>query len=85
MLGVEHRPHKGLDNRAENSPQPTRRRERIMKRFKSTRQAQRFLSAHGQINNLFLRPPKTSAHNHRLRRTLAFQVWAYVSGAAAAA
>ena len=85
MPGVEHRPHKGLDNRAEYSHQPTRRRERIMKRFKSTRQAQRFLSAHGQINNLFLRPPKTSAHNHRLRRTLAFQVWAYVSGAATAA
>jgi len=57
---------------AENSHQPIRRRERIMKRFKSTRHAQRFLSAHGQFNNLFLRPPKTSAHNHRLRRNLAF-------------
>jgi putative transposase len=30
---VEHRQHKGLNNRAENSHQPTRRRERIMKRF----------------------------------------------------
>ena len=85
MPGVEHRQHKGLNNRAENSHQPTRRRERIMKRFKSARHAQRFLSAHGQINNLFLRPPKTSAQNHRLRRNLAFQVWAYVSGVAAAA
>jgi hypothetical protein len=43
------------------------------------------LYAHGQINNLFLRPPKTSAQNHRFRRNLAFQVWAYVSGVAAAA
>jgi putative transposase len=45
-LHVEHRQHKGLNNRAENSHQPTRRRERIMKRFKSARQAQRFLSVH---------------------------------------
>jgi putative transposase len=47
--GVEHRQHKGLNNRAENSHQPTRRRERQMKRFKSAGQAQRFLSAHDQI------------------------------------
>ncbi|EJC75048.1 transposase [Rhizobium leguminosarum bv. trifolii WSM2012] len=37
MPGVEHRSHKGLNNRAENSHQPIRRRERIMKRFKSAR------------------------------------------------
>ena len=40
-IRVEHRQHKGLNNRAENSHQPTRRRERIMKRFKSAWQAQR--------------------------------------------
>jgi DDE superfamily endonuclease len=44
-----HRQHKGLNNRAENSHQPTRLRERIMKRFKSARQAQRFLSVHDQV------------------------------------
>ncbi|QQP87533.1 IS6 family transposase [Skermanella sp. TT6] len=44
MPGVEHRQHKGLNNRAENSHQPTRLRERQMKRFKSARHAQRFLS-----------------------------------------
>ena len=44
MPGVEHRQHKGLNNRAENSHQPTRQRERIMKRYKSPRQVQRFLS-----------------------------------------
>ncbi len=49
MPGVEHRQHKGLNNRAENSHQPTRRRERIMKRFKSPRQVQRFLSIHDPI------------------------------------
>jgi hypothetical protein len=53
MPGIEHRQHKGLNNRAENSHQPTRRRERQMKLFKSAGQAQRFLSAHDQINNLF--------------------------------
>jgi putative transposase len=79
MPGVEHRQHKGLNNRAENSHQPTRRRERQMKRFKSARHAQRFLSAHDQINNLFLLPrhllPAT-----RAERTRAFQVWHDVCG-----
>ena len=42
-MKFEHRQHKGLDNRAENSHQPTRRRERIMKGFKSPRQIQRVL------------------------------------------
>jgi FMN-dependent NADH-azoreductase len=46
---------KGLNNRAENSHQPTRRRERIMKRFKSPRQVQRFLSIHDQVANVFRR------------------------------
>jgi putative transposase len=49
MPGVEHRQHKCLNNRAENSHQPTRRRERIMKRFKSPRQVQRFLAAHDHV------------------------------------
>ncbi len=40
---TEHRRHKGLNNRAENSHQPTRQRERVMRRFKSPDQAQRFL------------------------------------------
>jgi putative transposase len=43
MPGVEHRSQKGLNNRAENSHQPTRRRERIMKGFKSARHLQRFV------------------------------------------
>jgi putative transposase len=41
MPGVEHRQHKGLNNRAENSHQPSRRRERQMKRFKSARHVQK--------------------------------------------
>ncbi|MFC5514010.1 hypothetical protein ACFPOU_23175 [Massilia jejuensis] len=45
--------HKGLNNRAELLHQPTRQRERQMRRYKSLRHAQRFLSAHGPINNVF--------------------------------
>ena len=84
MPGVEHRQHKGLNNRAENSHQPTRRRERIiMKRFKSAGQAQRFLSVHDQVANLFRRPANTNAADHRKSRARAFGVWAEVTGVAA--
>ena len=86
MPSVEHRKHKGLNNRAENSHQPTRRRERQMKRFKSARQAQRFLSAHDQINNLFhLRSDHVPASEYRAARRRAFAMWAKVSGVAVAA
>jgi putative transposase len=83
MPGVEHRQHKGLNNRAENSHQPTRRRERQMKRFKSPRHAQRFLSAHDQINNLFhLRRDHLPAAQYRAARARAFRAWAEVTGVA---
>src|SRR3982750_2754917 len=86
MPRVEHRQHKGLNNRAENSHQPTRRRERQMKRFKSARQAQRFLSRHDQINNLFhLRRKHVTADEYRAVRAQAFAIWAEVTGAKAAA
>src|SRR6185369_15547138 len=79
MPGVEHRQHKGLNNRAENSHQPTRRRERIMKRFKSPRQVQRFLSIHDQVANLFSRRPNqdTAAKCHAARHE-AFAIWAEI-------
>jgi putative transposase len=86
MPNVEHRRHKGLNNRAENSHQPTRRRERQMKRFKSPGQAQRFLSAHDPINNLFhLRRDHVTADQYRAARAHAFEVWADITGARAAA
>jgi putative transposase len=53
LRSVEHRQHKGLNNRAENSHQPTRLREKKMRRFKSAKQAQRFLSAFGPISGHF--------------------------------
>jgi putative transposase len=50
---VIHDSSKLQNNRAEVFHQPTRQRERQMRRFKSAGQAQRFLSVHGPINNLF--------------------------------
>jgi hypothetical protein len=86
MPGVEHRRHKGLNNRAENSHQPTRRRERQMKRFKSPGQAQRFLSAHDPIDNLFhLRRDHVTADQYRAARIQVFEVWADITGVSAAA
>jgi putative transposase len=49
LPGAEHRQHRYLNNRAENSHQPTRQREHRMQRFKSPGHAQRFLSAYGPI------------------------------------
>src|SRR5271165_198104 len=73
-------------DRAENSHQPTRRRERIMKRFKSPRQVQRFLSAHDQVANIFpRRRDHDTAANLRSGRTQAFATWAEVTGVAMAA
>ena len=57
-----------------------------MKRFKSPGQAQRFLSAHDGINNLFhLRREHLSAAQYRAARTQAFQTWAGVTHVAARA
>jgi putative transposase len=53
LPSVEHRQSRYLNNRAEVSYQPTRRRERLMKRFKSARHAQRFLATHSRIQNHF--------------------------------
>ena len=49
---AEHRRHKGLNNRAENSQRPTRRRERVLQRFKSPEHAQQFLAPFGPISDL---------------------------------
>ncbi len=86
MPGVEHRQHKGINNRAENSHQPTRRRERQMKRFKSPCQVQRFLSIHDSIANLFhLRRGHQPIADYRAARAQAFETWAEVAGARLAA
>ena len=74
--GIEHRQHKGLNNRSEASHRHTRRREKIMGRFKSPRQAQRVLSVHDQTACLF-RPKRhrLSALSYRHARSDAYDLW----------
>ncbi len=85
MPDVEHRSHKGLNNRAENSHLAVRRRERRMMRFKSARQCQRFVSTHGQIANLFLLHRKhLTATDHRQLRAHAISIWREIVGSIAA-
>jgi putative transposase len=71
MPAVEHRSHKGLNNRAENSHLPLRKRERMMQGFRSAGSLQRFVSIFSAVRNLFVAPPqKRSAlatHIHRIR------------------
>jgi putative transposase len=86
LPGVEHRQSRYLNNRAEVSHQPTRRRERQMQRFKSARQAQCFLSTHGRIHNHFqLRRHRLSAVDYRTVRVEAFRTWRDVARAPATA
>ncbi|OCJ02319.1 transposase [Rhizobium sp. AC27/96] len=76
MPGVEHRSHKALNNRADNSHLPLRQRERRMMRFKSAGQCQRFVTTHGQIANLFLLHRKyLTAADHRQLRAHAISNW----------
>ena len=64
------------NNRAELSHEPTRVRERGMRKFKSMRQAQRFLGAHAAVYNLFnLGRHLVSAENYRYFRLRAFASW----------
>ncbi len=76
MPSVIHSTEQYENNRAEVSHQPTRQRERQMRRFKSAGHAQRFLSVHGLVLNLFRvgRHLLRSAH-HRLLRSRAFAEW----------
>ncbi|MFE7113435.1 IS6 family transposase [Streptomyces sp. NPDC057575] len=82
MPSVEHRSHKGLNNRAENSHQPTRQHERAMKGFRSVGGAQRFLSAFSGISPHF-RPHRhlMTASDHRAEMTVRFAIWDQITGA----
>ncbi len=82
MPSVAHDTQQYANNRAEVSHQPTRQRERQMKRFKSAGQAQRFLAVHGVVQNLFrLGRHHLRSANYRLLRERSFKAW----GAATAA
>jgi putative transposase len=85
LPSVEHRQHRYLNNRAENSHQPARQRERRMQGFKSSGHAQRFLSAYGPIAQHF-RPRRHRLSGPSFRQVIAqrFQIWHEVTGTAAA-
>ena len=76
IRGVEHRRSKYLNNRAENSHQPTRQRKRAMKRFRSPGGAQRFLFAFSEISPHF-RPyrHRLTAAQYRHEMTTRFTTW----------
>jgi putative transposase len=86
LPSVEHRQHRYLNNRAENSHQPTRQRERRMGRFKSSGHAQRFLSAYEPISQ-HVRPRRhrLSAPAYRQEMRQRFQTWREITGSAIAA
>ncbi len=80
MPSVMHSTRQYENNRAEASHQPTRQRERQMRRFTSAAHAQRFLSVHGVVLNLFrVGRHLLRAVHHRLLRTRAFGVWREVT------
>jgi putative transposase len=83
MPDVEHRSHKGLNNRAENSHLPFRRRERVMQGFRSPRYLQRFVSVFSAARNLFV-PSRSSrsasaTHLHHLNAMAEWKVAANVA------
>lgn len=85
-LGIAHRQHKGLNNRAENSHQPTRVREKVMRRFKSAGHLQRFASVFGTVANLFMGCRyNRSAQMKREARAQAHEAWNWASCAKMAA
>ena len=80
LPGAEHRRHKRLNNRAENSHRPTRRRERAMQRFKSPEQAQHFLACFESIRGHFCpRRHLLAAADYRTLLAARFQEWRQVA------
>jgi len=86
LPGVGYRQLRYLNNRAENSHQPTRQREQCMPGFKAPGYAQRFLSAYGPITQ-HCRPRChwLSAPEYRQEMAQRFQIWQEISGTVMAA
>lgn len=81
LPGVAHRSHQGLNNRAENSHVPLRKRERMMQGFRSVCGLQRFISVFSAVRNLFVPPHhKRSAPATHIHRTRAMAQWKAVAG-----
>jgi putative transposase len=81
LPGVEHRRHRYLNNRVENSHHPTRQRERHMQGFKSPGQAQRFLASYVSIVQHFRpRCHRFWAAEYRRENTQRFDPWREIIG-----
>ncbi|TZG32345.1 IS6 family transposase [Agrobacterium sp. B1(2019)] len=84
MPAIEHRSHKGLNNRAENSHLPLRKRERVIEGFRTVGGLQRFISVFSAVRNHFVpshqKHSALATHIHRIR---AMAQWKAVTGAAA--
>ena len=86
LPSVEHRQHRYLNNRAENSHEPTRQREGTMRRFKSAGHAQRFLSAHGPILSHFRpRRHRLKARDYRQETAHRRHIWREITATKTAA
>ena len=86
LRSVEHRRSKYLNNRAENSHQPTRQREQAMKKFTSAGHAQRFLSAFSGISPHFRpRRHRLGAQEYRSEMATRFTTWNQITDTATAA
>ncbi|MFC1456474.1 IS6 family transposase [Microvirga arabica] len=84
MPAVDHRSHKGLNNRAENSHLPLRRREQAMQGFRSPGGLQRFASVFSATRNLFVPPhSRRSALATHLHRLNAMAEWKSAAGVTA--
>jgi putative transposase len=80
MPSVAHCHDQYANNRAEVPHEPTREQERQIRGFRSDGHAQRFFSAHGQINNLFrLGRHLLRSKNCRVLRERAFETWSQVT------
>ncbi len=86
LPGIEHRQRKRLNNRAEHSHQPTRQRERTMRRFTSAGHAQRFLLAFGPLrDHLCPCRHRLKADMYRQERAQRLLIWNEISGVQLAA
>jgi putative transposase len=86
LASVEHRQHQRRNNRAEHAHQPTRERERRMRRFKSAGHVQRFLAVYGPIASHFRpRRHRLTAVADRETRDECFATWRAITGTPAMA
>ncbi len=86
MPSVEHRQSRYLNNRAENSHQPTRQRERAMKRFRTPGAAQRFLAVFSGISPHFRpRRHRLTADDYRTEMADRFAIWNHITRSSEAA